>query len=182
MDFKSIDLTILKKLADPKLSGDLNAFLEKLPHNAGNTVLIAAGIAWATAAALGLFTTLQTQQMTELRAKLQELEALKPNVPVVKDVAVSKEEVEAFGKKLQSTYGGLTVTYGDASLLITANTTANFGQFREAIGHTQNGGDGWRVSLSKLCVGRECDQNQKLGAALKINKVSVESPDQGVSQ
>lgn len=176
MDIKSIDWTLLKKLADPKSSGDLNAFLEKIPHHAGQTVLIAAGIAWAMAGALGLYTTIQTQQMTELRAKLKETQALKPSVPVVKDVPVDKAEVESFVKTLKATYTGLDIQQSDASITITSNTTASFGQFREAVGHVQNGGTGWRVTLDKLCVGRECDNNQKLGAVLKINKVSVESP------
>lgn len=176
MDFKSIDWTFLKKLADPKSSGDLNAFLEKIPQHAGQTVLIAAGIAWAMAGALGLYTTIQTQQMTELRAKLKETQALKPSVPVVKDVPVDKAEVEGFVKTLKTTYTGLDIQQSDASITITSNTTASFGQFREAVGHVQNGGTGWRVTLDKLCVGRECDNNQKLGAVLKINKVSVESP------
>jgi len=138
--------------------------------------LIAAGIAWAMAGALGLYTTIQTQQMTELRAKLKETQALKPSVPVVKDVPVDKAEVESFVKTLKATYTGLDIQQSDASITITSNTTASFGQFREAVGHVQNGGTGWRVTLDKLCVGRECDNNQKLGAVLKINKVSVESP------
>ncbi len=176
MDLKSLDLTFLKKLADPKLSGDLNAFLEKLPHNAGQTVLLAAGIAWAMAGALGLFTTIQVKQMTELRAKLKETQALKPTVPVIKDVAVDSAEVASFSKELKDIYKNLDITQSESSITITSNSTANFGQFREAVGHVQNGGVGWRVTLDKLCVGRECDNNQKLGAVLRVNKVSVESP------
>ncbi|MBN8520938.1 MAG: hypothetical protein J0L77_03455 [Alphaproteobacteria bacterium] len=176
MDLKSLDLTFLKKLADPKLSGDLNAFLEKLPHNAGQTVLLAAGIAWAMAGALGLFTTIQVKQMTELRAKLKETQALKPTVPVIKDVAVDSAEVANFSKELKEIYKNLDITQSESSITITSNSTASFGQFREAVGHVQNGGVGWRVTLDKLCVGRECDNNQKLGAVLRVNKVSVESP------
>jgi hypothetical protein len=176
VDLKSLDLTFLKKLADPKLSGDLNAFLEKLPHNAGQTVLLAAGIAWAMAGALGLFTTIQVKQMTELRAKLKETQALKPTVPVIKDVAVDSAEVANFSKELKEIYKNLDITQSESSITITSNSTANFGQFREAVGHVQNGGVGWRVTLDKLCVGRECDNNQKLGAVLRVNKVSVESP------
>lgn len=176
MNFKSIDWTFLKKLADPKSSGDLNAFLEKIPQNAGQTVLIAAGVAWAAAGAMGLFTTLQVQQMTELRAKLKETQALKPSVPVIKDVPVDKAEIDSLVKTMKAIYTGLDINPGEASIIITSTTTANFGQFREAVGHVQNGGSGWRVSLEKLCVGRECENNQKLGASLKINKVSVESP------
>jgi hypothetical protein len=44
----------------------------------------------------------------------------------------------------------------------------------------QNGGSGWRVSLDKMCVGRECGDKDKLGVSLKVNKVSVENPSQAV--
>jgi hypothetical protein len=73
IDFKSLksfDWRSLKKYADPKVSEDLNAFLEKLPQHAGQSMLVIAGIAWASAGALGLYATIQMQKMTELKAKL----------------------------------------------------------------------------------------------------------------
>ena len=172
MDFK-FDMTTLKKLADPKASGDLNVFLENLPKNAGQAVLIAAGISWAFAAALGLFTTIKIQELTEYRMKLQEVEALKPNVPRVQDVPVPKDVVSAFAKKMSDLYGGLKITSNGSTIYISSQTTARYTEFREAVGHVQNGGEGWRVTVDKLCVGREC-KREKLGIALKINKVSVE--------
>ncbi|MBU0859598.1 MAG: hypothetical protein KJ667_06650, partial [Alphaproteobacteria bacterium] len=62
-----------------------------------------------------------------------------------------------------------------AGVFITSTTTGNFGEFREAIGHVQNGGSGWRVTVDRLCVGRECDRD-KLAALLKISTVSVDKP------
>lgn len=174
MDLKSFDSTFLKKLMDPKSTGDLNVFLENLPHHAGQTVLIAGGIAWAMAAALGLYTSVQTKALTELRAQLKETQALQPKVPVIQDVPIDKKEVEAFATKLKGIYRGLDIKANGSTVLITANNTARFTEFREAVGHVQNGGSGWRVSVEKLCVGRECEKQQKLAAALKINKVSVE--------
>lgn len=176
MDFKSIDFSKLKKLLDPKAADDLNAFLEKLPQNAGQTVLIAAAVAWGMAAALGLYTAVKVQQLTELRAELKETEALKPNVPSINNVAISREEVERFVAGAKDSYGGLTIQANGSTVLITANSTRNFTEFREALGHVQNGGQGWRVSLEKLCVGRECDKTHKLAASLKVNKVSVKPP------
>ena len=177
MDFKSIDWkAFLNKLADPKSAGDLNSFLEKLPYHAGQTVLIAAGIAWAMAAVFGLYTTMQTQKLTELRAELKETQALKPNVPKIKNVPVKKAEIGKFLKKTEGLYRGLNIKQNNASVQITSVRTVNFTEFREAIGHIQNGGSGWRVTLEKLCVGRECGKQHKLGASLKINKVSVEKP------
>ena len=184
MDLKSFDIGMLKKLADPKAAGDLNAFLEKLPQNAGQTVLIAAGIAWAMAGALGLYASIQARQLTELRAQLKEAEALTPIVPKISDVPISTEEIKAFIDKSSPYYEGLKFEVSGSSIIITSAETSNFAKFREAIGHMQNGGSGWRVALDKMCVGRECGNNDKLAIALKVNKVSVEnpSPAAGASQ
>ncbi len=175
MDFKSIDWRALQRYTSPKAAGDLNDFLEKLPQTAGQTVLIAAGIAWASAAAIGLYTTVQIQSLTELRAELKDVQALRPIVPSVRDIPVGTNEVKNFAATLVETYPGLNIRQQGASIHITSNSTGNFGQFREAIGHVQSGGNGWRVSVDRLCVGRECKQN-KLAALLKVNKVSVDKP------
>lgn len=172
MDLKSFDWRSLQKYLQPQATNDLNAFLEKLPQTAGNQVLIAGGIAWAVAGALGLYTFIQTTQMIELRAKLKDMQALQPIVPKITDVPVSPKEVEVFAKELADIYRGLTIKSTGSSIQITANDTSRFAEFREAVGHVQNGGSGWRVTVEKLCVGRECDRD-KLAALLKINKVSV---------
>ena len=78
-------------------------------------------------------------------------------------------------EKTNDVYKGLTIKAQGPSVIITAKSTGYFGQFREAIGHIQNGGSGWRVNIDRLCVGRECDRSS-LAAALKINKVSVKTP------
>jgi hypothetical protein len=178
LDFKSFDMASLKRFQ--RLFGvnavrDLNAFLENLPQTAGQNVLIAGGIAWMLAASLGLYAAVQTQALTEQRAKLQEVQSLKPSVPTIRDVPVKKEEVTAFANVLKQSYPRLTIKQQGASIQISAGSTTAFGTFREAIGHVQNGGEGWRVNTERLCVGRECNQNQ-LGALLKINKVTVDKP------
>lgn len=178
IDFKSLksfDWRSLQKYANPQMSEDLNLFLEKLPHHVGQTMLVVAGVAWAAAGAIGLYTTVQMQKITELRLKLQEAEALKPIVPAIQDVAVNAKEVTEFVDKIKPIYGGLSIKANGAAILVTAENTSSFGQFREAMGHIQNGGSGWRVSIDRLCVGRECEK-MPLAAAIKINKVSVNKP------
>lgn len=175
MDLKSFDWRSLKKYMDPKASGDLNAFLEKLPQTAGQTVLIAAGIAWSGAAALGLYTAVKTQELVTLRAELKNIEALRPIVPTISDVPVGATQVQEFAKKMEQTYRGLKVSAQGAGVYIASQTTGNFGEFREAVGFVQNGGSGWRVTIDRLCVGRECERDQ-LAALLKINTVSVDTP------
>lgn len=175
MDLKSFDWRSLQKYLQPQTANDLNAFLERLPQTVGNQVLIAAGVAWTMAATLGLYTFIQTQQMIELRAKLKDTAALTPAVPKITDVAVSAAEIQEFTKDLAEIYRGLNVRVSGSTIQISATDTARFAEFREAIGHVQNGGTGWRVNVERLCVGRECDR-EKLAAILKINKVSVVSP------
>lgn len=175
MNLKTFDWRSLQKYLQPQATNDLNAFLERLPQTAGNQVLIAGGIAWAMAAVLGLYTFIQTQQMIELRAKLKDTQALQPIVPKISDIAVAPAEVAKFAKEMAEIYRGLSIKSNGSSIQISATDTGRFAEFREAIGHVQNGGSGWRVSVEKLCVGRECDR-EKLAALLKINKVSVQTP------
>jgi hypothetical protein len=172
---KQFNWRSLKKIADPKAAEDLNAFLEKLPQNTGQTMLIIAGTVWAFAGATGLYSTVQLQKLTAMKAELQAAEAIQPVVPEIRDVAVSGDEVNAFIERTKGIYGGLTMKAQGSSIVVTSPSLAGFGQFREAIAHVQNGGEGWRVSIEKLCVGRECER-EPLAAILKINKVSVQTP------
>lgn len=176
MDIKSLsqfDWRSLSKYFSPKAIDDANAFLEKLPQNSNKTLLIITGVIWAFAASLGLYTTVKMQELNELSIERDEAKALLPAVPRLQDKPVRAREVQAFVEKLQAIYKGLEIKGSASSIIIRAKSTAQFGQFREAIGHVQNGGEGWRVSVEKLCVGRECQQ-YPLAASLKINKVSVE--------
>lgn len=174
---KSFDWRTLKKFASPQASEDLNKFLEKMPTNVGQTMLIIAASAWGVAGAAGLYATVQIQQLTELRAELEEAEALQPIVPRISDIPIPSNEVTAFVEKVKGIYRGIDIRASGSSVVLTAKSTADFGQWREAIGHVQNGGSGWRVNVDKLCVGRECGGSMPLAAALKINKVSVTNPN-----
>jgi len=173
--FKNFDWRSLKKYVDPKSADDLNAFLEKLPSNSNQSMIIIAGACWALAGLTGLYTTVQLQKLTEIRAELAEAESLQPIVPMIEDVPVRDSDVSEFVESMREVYKDLSIKASGSSIVVTARSTAFFGQFREAIGHIQNGGSGWRVNVDRLCVGRECDRDP-LSAALKINKVSVNNP------
>lgn len=175
MSLKSFNWRSLHKLTNAQAAGDLNIFLERLPQNVGQTMLIITGVIWAATAALGLFTTIQIKQLTEVRAKLQEAQALKPIVPVVKDVAVDPNEIGNFVTRATKIYTTLEVRNQASSVTITGTATSQFAAFREIISHIQNGGSGWRVGVERLCVGRECE-GKPLSATLNINKVSVDKP------
>jgi hypothetical protein len=175
LDLKSFDWRSLQKYLQPQAANDLNAFLERLPQTAGNQILIMAAVAWSAAGMLGLYTFIQTQKLIELRTNLKDAKAVQPIVPKIKDVAVPQTDVAKYAKELADIYRGISIKSQGSSIQITAADTARFAEFREAVGHVQNGGSGWRVSVDRLCVGRECDKD-KLAVLLKINKVSVDKP------
>ncbi|MCB1782476.1 MAG: hypothetical protein KDI13_00625 [Alphaproteobacteria bacterium] len=156
----------------PQAMEDLNVFLEHLPQNANKTLLIVAAVIWSAAGALGLFTAVKIQEHTARAMDLEQAQALLPVVPKLQDQPVNAKEVATFVDELKQTYKGLDIKGNSANIVIIAKGTGQFGEFREAIGHVQNGGAGWRVNLDKLCVGRECPQ-YPLAAALKINRVTV---------
>lgn len=169
---QKFDVNALNKLAAPQAAEDLNTFLEKMPQNAGQTMLIVAAVVWSAAGAVGLFATVQLQTMSQVKLELQEAKALKPIVPVVKRKPVNASKVKAFTEDMSSIYKGLEIKPSGAAINITSTSTAAFGQFREAIGHVQNGGSGWKMDIEKLCVGRECG-DKALKATLRINTISV---------
>ncbi|MGB0719344.1 MAG: hypothetical protein ACPGRX_02665 [Bdellovibrionales bacterium] len=169
---KGFDWRSLKKYTSAKSAEDLNVFLEKLPQNVGQTMLIMAGVAWAVAGGVGLFTAVQLQKITEIRTELQEAQAIKPIVPQIMSKPVSPNEVKGFVEQISEIYQGLQIDAKGPSVVITSKATSAFGQFREAVGHIQNGGEGWKTTVDSLCVGRECDRDP-LSIVLKINTVSV---------
>ncbi len=173
IDFKKIDWKSAGSLFTPRSLDNANIFLEKLPQNTSKSVLIIVAVIWGFAASLGLYTSIKMQEVAELSVELDEAKALSPIVPKIQNKPVSAREVETFVEELQGIYKGLEVKGNSSNIVVFSRSTAQFGQFREAIGHIQNGGLGWRVDIKKLCVGKECKPNP-LAASLKIYKVSVE--------
>lgn len=176
MDFKKVNFAALSQYATPRAMGDLNNFIEKLPENAGKTILVAAGISWLMVAILGLFTTIQAQDLNNLRAQLQDAKALKPIVPTISEVPVPDTSIREYIKKIESVYKPLEVKPEGGGIAITGPQTAMFSIFREAATQIQNGGGGWKVAVTKMCVGRECPQKQ-LSIVLKINKINIDKPE-----
>lgn len=175
MSGKAFDIRSLNKYFSAQASHDLNAFLEKLPQNAGNSALIAGGIAWAAVAALGLFAMIQTQQVTKLRADLATAEALRPVVPQINMIPVQEDQVKSFVEKAKLLYPGLNLSSQGNTITIQSHDTSAYAQYREAVGYALNGGAGWKVAIKSMCVGRECPQNA-IDVSLQVNKISIEKP------
>ncbi len=175
LNMKALDWRVLNRYTNSQATKDLNKFLEKLPQHTGNGVLIAAGIAWALAAGLGLFTSIQVQQLTALKAKLVEAEALLPIVPVIKENPVDTNELEQFAKSAREYYKGLDIRVDTNKITVTSSGTDAFPLFREFLSQVPNGGQGWKITLDSMCAGRECKGSQ-LSATLKVNKITVDKP------
>ncbi len=175
MSSNSFDWKSLQKYFSPEAANDFSRFMDTIPVHAGKGVLIAAGIAWASVAALGLFTVMQAKQLTELRAELQTSNAVKPLVPVISIEPIANDEIVKMVAKFKTTYPTLTVSTNSGAITIRSKQTADFAQFREAIGHVVNGGKGWKVVVDSMCVGREC-KDSGLNASLKIQKLKIDKP------
>lgn len=167
------DWRALQKYTNPQAIGDFNHFLEKMPQNTNKSLLVVAAIVWTVAGAIGLYATVKMQEFATISLEREEAQALVPNVPTIQDKAVDAAQVTQFVDEIQNIYKGLEIKGNSANIVIRAKSTAQYGEFREAIGHVQNGGSGWRVNIDRLCVGKECQQ-YPLAAALKINQISVD--------
>lgn len=166
------DWRSLQKYTSPQASEDLNRFLEQMPQNVGQTMLIIAAITWCAAGAAGLYASIQMKAMTELRGELEAAQALQPSVPILSRKPVQDKALASLAEYLAEVYKGLNIKTTKNEITIASKTASNFGQFREVMSHIQNGGDGWKINIKELCVGRECKKNT-LYAVLQINKVSV---------
>jgi hypothetical protein len=89
---------------------------------------------------------------------------------------VTTEAVNEFVNGFKQTYEGLKISQNSNKIKVEADTTNQFPAFREALGHVHNGNERWRVSLQKLCVGRECKGNA-LMAQVQLRKVTITNPD-----
>ncbi len=172
---KSFDMRVINRYMSPQSMEDLNAFMEKMPGNAGKTALIAGGIVWAIAAVLGLNMFMQSKQLVELRAELQKAEALKPVVPTVTGKPADATALGAWVTEAKQAYTGLDVSANGNTVTIQSRETGAYAQFRESISHVMNGGPNWKANIDTFCLGRECDQ-YPLRAILKIDVLSIDKP------
>ena len=169
-----LDINSLNKYLSAESMGDLNKFIESMPLRAGYGVLIAAGIAWMLAGLGVVYATTVAKDVADIRAELIKTEALKPIVPKLIEVAVPNDEVKAFVDIVNPMYKDVQITANGNKISFVANSGRFFGAFREAINHAYNGGQGWRLSLESMCVGRECDKKGFLSGEFAVNRFKIE--------
>ena len=118
---------------------------------------------------------MQTKELTELRGKLRGQRSAQTNCSNRNMSAVSDAEIKPFIEGIKPIYSGITMNNSGNTVTIQSKDTAQFSQFREAIGHVANGGLGWKVRVEGFCVGRECKSNP-LDAVLKVEKLNIDKP------
>lgn len=173
MSNQKFNIADLAKYLKPETSADFNRFMDSVPEHVGKFALIAAGIAWASAAGLGLYTMIQTQELAKLKSELNEKQASKITVPKIQKGSVQKVALEKFTKSVDNIYPDVTFKVSKNKVTVTAKELGAYGQFREAIGHIANAKRGWVASVENLCVGRECNVD-KLAAVITLNTIKVE--------
>lgn len=172
MSTQTFNIADLAKYLKPEASTDLNRFMDSVPEHVGKFALIAGGIAWASAAGLGMYTMIQTQELAKLKTELNEKQASKIVVPAVKRDDVKKAPLEKFIKSIDNVYPDVTFRVNKNKVTVSAKELGAYGQFREAIGHLANAKRGWVASVESLCVGRECKVD-KLAAVITLNTIKI---------
>lgn len=175
-NFKNIDINSFKKYFTAQAVKDFDAFLDALPLNVGYNALAAVGIAWIIAGGAVVFTSMEVEKVSKIRAELMKVEALKPPVPVIEYLPINQGLISDTIKKIIETYKGVNVIAGSGgSVTVSAADTDYFPQFLAAISFLQSGGKNWRVRIDSMCVGKDCPTS-KLSATLKVEVAHVGEP------
>lgn len=177
LDFKNI----WAWLTNPKHTQDLQSFVENLPEKVGTTTLALAGAVWLVAGLAIIYGTTQSDKIAALKTELEQTNTLTPPIPIIQNVQIDKQSVQTFTKKAASEYEktGVKISEVNGKIEIRGNTGRQYGVFREAVGHIQNGGTGWRVSVDELCVGRECQTGKArsfLYGLFSVSRINIEMP------
>lgn len=169
----AFDFKTLQKYVNPQAMKDFDRFLDAMPLNVGYNALIAAGISWILAGAAVLFASMEASKVTTLRADLMEIESLKPPIPELEYIPVSKSSLENLAKKMEKLYPGISILVGgEGKVTVSGSAVSYYPQFRSAISHFQSGGKSWHVNVKSLCVGREC-KGPSLQADLQVEAAHV---------
>jgi len=173
IDLKNINLETLKRYTSSQAVNDFDKFLDDLPSNVGGNNLMAVFVMWVIAGFALFFAMGQSDKLLTLQKELNEVNALKPPVPVLEYKPVDKDVLDKLSEVVSDTYKGIKITVRQGgSVLITAQDIDFSPQFIASISSFQRGARNWKVSIVDMCVGRDCI-GAKLKATLSIEKVRV---------
>ncbi len=167
------DLGQIKKLMSPHAYKDMDSFVREMPERAGQTILLAGGVVWLIAATGFVFSTVESEKIAKLRADVFKAEALKPVVPTIVNRPVDSEALKNFAEMANAQYPNVEIASQGEKIVLKATSSAAYWSWREAVGHVFNGGEGWRLSVDAMCVGREC-KDGFLNATFAVNTLEVQ--------
>jgi hypothetical protein len=170
----AFDLNSMKRLFSTRAMKDAEELVMEMPERAGQSILIAGGIAWLIAAAGFVYVTMDAQKLAELRSEVFKTESLRPVVPTIVRQPVDKAQIDGFLAQNNDRYNNVLMEYKNNRLAVRTSSSSAFWAWREAIGHVFNGGEGWRINVHSLCVGREC-KGDFLNGQFEVNTLTVQA-------
>jgi hypothetical protein len=173
---RDFDWRRLQRLTDPQSVKDFDTFLDNLPERAGKNALIIAGSIWAIAA-VGLFLLFHNaQSLKEIQKQLAIAEGTRIAVPQITYNPVDAQIIRPIVDKLKKIYPSLIIDVQDGSAIgIKAASTRDFTLWRSAIGDIAYGAPAWKLSVKKLCAGRDC-QGEPLQVVIIVQNVDIALP------
>ena len=151
-----LDMNTLKRWVNPRAYKDLDTFIESMPEKAGKNTLIAAGIVWAAAGMLFLLNLTEANTLANLRGQYYSESVLQPKVPKIVKKPVDSKKMIDLAEKLNDLYPNVNIQAQGNGLTIKSSSLNSYGQFREAVAHTNAINKDWSPSVRELCIGREC--------------------------
>ena len=147
----------LRRFTNAQALSDLDGFLDKLPQRAGQIALVAVSIMWVAAAGSVLLATSKSQELKSLQEEIAAQTALTPIVPKITTKPVSEVVIQDFIGQMRKTFPQVQISGGrNNELEIKAASTRQFSAWRTVIDNLTYAGQGNRLELKSLCVGREC--------------------------
>lgn len=173
---KEFDWRRLQRLTDPQMMKDLDEFLDNLPQRAGKNAIIVAAVIWVIAA-IGLFLLFNnTLSLRAIQKQLAIAEGTQIAVPQISYETVSPPILAPTLEKLRKIYPTLTFDIQSSGAIgVNAVNTRDFPAWRSAINDLAYGSPGWKISVQKLCAGRNC-KDQQLQASILVQDVNIHLP------
>lgn len=174
------DMALIQRWLSPQGYQGFDAFIENLPSRVSQTVLIAAGVAWAVGGVGLVYANMQSEKVAKLRDELLKTEALKPTVPTIAENSVPVAEITAKMDLIKKVFKDLTITPGEGSIIISSEEPKMYGAFLQTIYTVMGLGDGYKITMKEMCQGRDCKTKSNkpfLYASFDVKKLEVKSTE-----
>lgn len=174
------DMALIKRWLSPEGYQGFDAFIENLPSRVSQTVLIAAGVAWAIGGVGMVYANMQSEKVAKLRDELMKTEALKPMVPTIAENPVPATEITSKMEMIKKVFKDLTITPGEGTVIISSEDPKMYGAFLQTIYTVMGLGDGYKITMKEMCQGRDCKLKSNkpfLYASFDVKKLEVKSTE-----